>query len=87
MNTYLNNQYPDVSLKYSKGIATFTVPDDVQYLSKSDMKAYVKPIYDRLETFAGANDMKSIPSIYMETPDGTPIARSTLTGFKVYADK
>lgn len=88
MNTYLDNKYPDVTMKYDDGTATFTVPDDVADRSKSSMRNYIKPINDRIETFASANDMDSEPTLLVQTSDGTALARSTITGgFKVYEQK
>lgn len=86
LNTYLNNKYPGVSCTFDGETVTLTVPDEVAYLGKHQMKAYFKPIYDRLETFASANDLDSIPTFIAQTSDGTTVARTTLFGYKVYTD-
>lgn len=86
LNTYLGNKYPEVSFTVKDGMITFIVPDDVTYLSKKQMKAYFKPIDDRIELFASANGLNSIPTFIAQTNDGTAVARTTLSGYKVYSD-
>lgn len=87
MNTYLGNKYPEVSFTYSNNEATFIVPDEVAYLKKNAMKAYVQPMYDRVDLFANANGLKDTPAFIVKTQSGSNIARTSLFGIKVYADK
>ncbi|WP_334328926.1 Ig-like domain-containing protein [Companilactobacillus sp. HBUAS59699] len=87
MKAYLNNQYPDVSFKYSRGMASFTVPNEISALNKREKKAYVDPLYDRMITFLSNENMNTVPTILVETQDGTPIARSAVfssSGYKIY---
>ncbi|WP_125566883.1 hypothetical protein [Companilactobacillus insicii] len=87
MNEYLSNKYPDVSFTLSDNEATFVVPDAVAYLKKNAMKAYVQPLFDRNELFANANGLKESPAFLVKTQSGSNIARTSIFGFKVYADK
>lgn len=87
MNTYLSNKYPEVSFTYTDGEANFVVPDEVAYLKKNAMKAYVQPLYDRVELFSNANNLKDTPTFLVKTQSGSNIAREGLFGIKVYADK
>lgn len=88
LNTYLSNKYPDVSMSYSKGKVTLTVPGEVALLNKTLLKSYFKPINDRIFLFANANDMKSVPTFIAQTPDDTVVARTSLFGgVKVYVQK
>lgn len=88
LNTYLSNQYNDATSSLNKDLSrtTIIVPDEVAFMNKTQQKAYVNPIYQHLETFAAANDLKTIPQFTMQTSNGNNVARSSFTGFKVYAD-
>lgn len=89
MHAYLDNKYPEIAYSYDKtdGQADFSVPNEVADMSKAEQKSYVQPIYDRINTFANANDLNNTPAIYMKTQDGTMVARTGMFGFKVYAKK
>lgn len=89
MHAYLDNKYPEIAFSYDRteDMATFSVPNEVADMSKTEQKSYVKPIYDRINTFANANDLNNTPSLYMKTQDGTMIARNGMFGFKVYAKR